>query len=143
MMTDRHIVRRLVLGWLGLALGFHIGSAPIGAQVSPQPLQGTQVPRVHGPFRNPQHRGDLPRRHLLQVPQHQHLPLARGQVRQQRPQRGVALGVQHAGFRTLGGDRGVGEFGDGLGAIPAAGPKRVGDLVGGDAIAERLGTTGR
>jgi hypothetical protein len=37
MMTDRRIVRRLVLGCLGVALGFHIGSTPIGAQVSPVP----------------------------------------------------------------------------------------------------------
>ena len=103
----------------------------------PQPQQRAVLGYPHRPRRRPDRLGRLFRRQPDGQPQHQHLPLARRQVRQQRPQRGVALGVQHAAFRAFGSDRGIGQLGDGLSAVAADRPKRVGDLVRGDAVDER------
>jgi hypothetical protein len=82
-------------------------------QDDPHTEQGVVLGDPHRPSGRLHSLGRLLRRHPEGQPQHQHLPLVRGQVCQQRPHVCGALGGQHLVFGAVRRDRGVWQLGTG------------------------------
>ena len=102
-----------------------------------QPAQRAVLGHPHSPRRGTHRLGRLLRRQAHRQPQHEHLPLARGELVQQVAQPLGELGGEQPLLRPFGEDRRVGQLGDGVGPVAPDGPERVGDLVRGDAVDER------